>query len=296
MASLARARADRDRPAAAAFTAEPPVLSDRDLAKIMRLVYEESGITLHSGKRALVMARLQKLLRRGGFGSFKDYIRHLQNDKSGHELTAMLDAIATNHTAFFREPQHFTFLTQVVFPGLEAKSAVDPIRGWSAACSTGEEPYTIAMNAFEHFGPGAAGMIRLLASDLSTKALMRAASGLYRPDRVESLPRHLVLKYFEKQPPAQGGGLRVAEPLRRVVEFRHMNLLRDTPRGRPFDFIFCRNVLIYFDRVVQQRVLDLLEDRLAPGGYLFTSHSESLNGLRHGLKWMAPAVYRRAGS
>ena len=273
-----------------------PVLSDRDLATITRLVYVKSGITLHSGKRALVTARLQKLLKRSGVGTFKEYIRQLQDDKSGSELTAMLDAIATNHTAFFREPQHFEFLAKVVLPALRAREETTPILGWSAACSSGEEPYTIAMTAFEVFGGVPGRQLRLLASDLSTKALTRAAEGLYKGERVAGVPRHLVLKYFEKGGTLPAGTLRIAEHIRRVVEFRQLNLLEAPPPGRPLDFIFCRNVLIYFDRSVQQGVVTRLEERLAPGGYLFTSHSESLNGLKHGLTWVAPAVYRREAS
>jgi chemotaxis protein methyltransferase CheR len=280
---------------ASALTAIPE-LSDRDLATITRLVYVKSGIALHSGKRALVTARLQKLLKRSGLSTFKEYIRHLQDDKSGGELTAMLDAIATNHTAFFREPQHFEFLAKVVLPPLRAREETTPILGWSAACSSGEEPYTIAMTAFELFGGEPGRPLRLLASDLSTKALTRAAAGLYKADRVAGIPRHLVLKYFEKGADLPAGTLRIAEHIRRVVEFRQLNLLAAPPPGRPLDFIFCRNVLIYFDRSVQQGVVERLEERLAQGGYLFTSHSESLNGLKHGLTWVAPAVYRRERS
>jgi chemotaxis protein methyltransferase CheR len=273
-----------------------PVLSDRDLATITRLVYAKSGISLHNGKRALVTARLQKLLKRSGFSTFKEYVRHLQNDRSGHELTAMLDAIATNHTAFFREPQHFDFLAKVVLPPLRARDETTPILGWSAACSTGEEPYTIAMTAFEQFGSLPGRPLRLLASDLSTKALARATQGIYKADRVAGLPRYLILKYFEKGADLPAATIRVAEHVRRVVEFRQLNLLEEPPPGRPLDFIFCRNALIYFDRSTQQRVVNRLEQRLGLGGYLFTSHSESLNGLRHGLTWVAPAVYRRERS
>jgi len=270
-----------------------PVLSDRDLATITRLVYAKSGISLHSGKRALVTARLQKLLKRSGFSTFKEYIRYLQNDRSGHELTAMLDAIATNHTAFFREPQHFDFLAKVVLPPLRARGDTTPILGWSAACSTGEEPYTIAMTAFEQLGSTPGRPLRLLASDLSTKALARATEGIYKADRVAGLPRYLILKYFEKGDDLPAAAVRVSEHVRRVVEFRQLNLLEEPPSGRPLDFIFCRNALIYFDRSTQQGVVSRLEQRLGPGGYLFTSHSESLNGLKHGLTWVAPAVYRR---
>jgi chemotaxis protein methyltransferase CheR len=273
-----------------------PVLSDRDLATITRLVYVSSGITLHSGKRALVTARLQKLLKQSGCGTFREYIRHLQDDKSGSELTAMLDAIATNHTAFFREPQHFEFLAKVVLPSLRAREETTPILGWSAACSSGEEAYTIAMTAYEVFGGDSGRPLRLLASDLSTKALTRAVAGIYKAERLDGVPRHLVPRYFEKGGDLPAGTVRIAERIRRVVEFRQLNLLEAPPPGRPLDFIFCRNVLIYFDRSIQQGVVQRLEERLAPGGYLFTSHSESLNGVTHGLTWVAPAVYRRERS
>lgn len=273
-------------PAAAEF-------SDRDLATIVRMVYEKSGITLHHGKRALISARLQKRLRQTGVESFREYVKLLQADASGDELTAMLDAITTNHTSFFREPQHFDYLEHAILPPLRDRSRVTPILGWSAACSTGEEPYSIALTAARVLGEDAGRRVRLLASDISTRAIARASAGLYRADRLAGMPRHLVLKYFQKASGAEPGQLQVSAPVRRLIEFRRLNLLQPAPPGPPFDFIFCRNVMIYFDRVAQQRVVETLERRLAPGGHLFVSHSEGLNGLRHGLTWVAPAIYRR---
>ena len=271
----------------------PPEVSDRDLAAIVQMVYEKSGITLHAGKRALVSARLQKRLRHHGVASFRDYLKLLQDDATGEELTAMLDAITTNHTSFFREPQHFEYLASVVLPPLRDAGRATPLLGWSAACATGEEPYTIAMTAAEVFGPATGHSVRLLASDLSTRAVARASAGIYRADRTTDMPRHLVLKYFQKAVGVQPGLLQVAAPIRQLIEFRRLNLLQPAPPGPPLDFIFCRNAMIYFDRVAQQRVIDTLESRLARGGYLFISHSESLNGLQHGLTWVAPAIYRR---
>src|SRR5579872_2170155 len=208
-------------------------ISDRDLAIIMRIVYEKSGITLHSGKRALVTARLQKLLRLGGFDTFREYVTHLQSDTSGDELTAMIDAIATNHTSFFREPQHFAFLSDVVLSPLCARSESIPILGWSAACSSGEEPYTIALTAFEQFGDDAVRRVRLLASDLSTKALACAETGIYKAERVAAMPRHLVLKYFDRRPTLPHGTVQVTKRVRSLVEFRQLNLLDAPPPGRP---------------------------------------------------------------
>ena len=269
-----------------------PELSDRDLAAIVRIVYERSGITLHAGKRALVTARLQKRLRQGGFDGFRAYVRHLQSDPAGDEVPALLDAIATNHTFFFREPQHFTFLAETVLPPLCDGRERGPILGWSAGCSTGEEPYTMAMTLLERFGEEAASRVRLLASDLSRKALARAAAGVYKAERIADVPRHLSLKYFARRVAHGQELVQVSDAVRRLVEFRHLNLIQPPALPR-FAFIFCRNVMIYFDREAQQRVVAELEARLAPGGYLFTSHSESLNSLSHDLTWVAPSVYRR---
>jgi chemotaxis protein methyltransferase CheR len=267
-------------------------LTDRDLAAVVRLVYERSGITLHEGKRALIIARLQKRVRLGGFRSFGQYLRHVEADASGDELTALLDAIATNHTSFFREPQHFEYLAGVL-PGLVGADRRRPIRGWSAACSTGEEPYSIVMSVIDRLGPDAGARLRLLASDLSTKALATARAGVYKAERVADLPMSVLRAHFDKGMGRQDGLARVTSRVREAVEFRQLNLLRLPAFGPTLDFIFCRNVMIYFDANVQQRVVAALEQALAPGGYLFISHSESLNGVSHGLKWSAPAVYRR---
>lgn len=266
-------------------------LSDRDLFTIARLVYEKTGIHLHEGKRALVAARLQKRLRRGGFRSFRQYVRYVQSDATGDELTAMLDAIATNHTAFFREPRHFEYLASTVLPPLVAGGR--PIRGWSAGCATGEEAYTIAIVLLERLGPDARRRASLLASDLSTKALAAATSGVYAEARLQDVPALLAQRYFTPAPGGSRGWWSVVPEVRALIDFRQLNLLDVAVPGPPLDFIFCRNVMIYFDRDVQQRVVRGLEQRLAPGGYLFVSHSESLSSTTHGLTWVAPSVYRR---
>jgi chemotaxis protein methyltransferase CheR len=264
-------------------------LSEGDLARIVRLVYERSGITLHSGKRALVLARLQKRLRAGGFSSFRDYLSHVESDASGAEVTALLDAIATNHTSFFREPQHFEFLRSTVVPPL----ANAPIRIWSAACSSGEEPVTIAITLLDALEPNHRVRIRILASDLSTKALGIATSGIYTMERVAGIPLDVLRRHFERGLGAHAGRARVAARVRRLIEYRQLNFLEAGELGERFDVIFCRNVMIYFDRDIQQRVVTLLERHLVPGGHLFISHSESLNGISHGLRWVAPAIYQR---
>jgi chemotaxis protein methyltransferase CheR len=266
-------------------------LSDADLSRIVRLVYERSGISLHSGKRALVMARLQKRLRSGGFTSFKKYLELVERDRSGTEVTALLDAIATNHTSFFREPQHFDFLKKTV---LASFAGGKPLRVWSAACSSGEEPVTIAITVLDALQSATPPSIRLLATDLSTKALATASAGVYKMDRVASIPLDILRRHFQKGMGEQAGTARVAPHVRKLIEYRQLNFLDATDLNERFDVIFCRNVMIYFDHTMQQRVVSLLERHLVPGGYLFISHSESLNGTTHGLRWVAPAVYQRS--
>ncbi len=272
---------------------EPLPLSDADLTSIVRLVYDRSGITLHDGKRALIVARLQGRVRRGGFGSFAAYLRHVEADASGEALTGLLDAICTNHTSFFREPAHFEFLTSRALPELRARAGSRRLEGWSAACSSGEEPYSLAIALRAHLGATAPREVGLMASDLSTKALAAARQGVYKLDRVEGLEPAILREYFEKGLGPQHGLARVRRDVRETIEFRRLNLLELPPLGRAFDFVFCRNVMIYFDAKVQQRVVDALERALVPGGYLFISHSESLNAVRHPLQWVAPAVYRK---
>lgn len=271
-----------------------PVLSDRELTQIIRLVRDRSGIALTENKRALVVARLQKRLRTGGFRSFADYLKHVEGDDSGQEVVSLLDAIATNHTSFFREPQHFELLRDRVIP--ELASGGKPIEGWCAACSTGEEPLTIVMTLLETLPERDHGRLRLLASDISTKALAAAESRQFRVERLKDIPIDLLRRYFQRGVGARAGWGRATAELYQPIDFRRLNLLEIDHLGRSFDFIFCRNVMIYFDRPVQQQVVSMLERHLRPGGYLFISHSESLNGISHGLSWLAPAVYWRRPS
>lgn len=283
-------------PAQPDWMLETPRLGRRELGTIIRLVHERSGIALHEGKRALIASRLHKRLKATGATSVGDYLRRLEADASGQELAALLDAMTTNHTSFFREPQHFAFLVERVVPELLARRDGVGIEVWSAACATGEEPYTLAIALLEAVPPSAACRIRVLGSDLSTRALRIAREGVYRIEKVEPVPPPFLKRYFERGLGEQAGLARVRHGVRRLVEFQPLNLLEITSLGRQFPVIFCRNVLIYFDRAAQQRVVTMLERHLVGGGYLFVSHAESLNGLAHGLECVAPAVYRRRGS
>ena len=267
-------------------------LTDRDLRALAELVYDRAGISLHEGKRALVTARLQKRVRAGGFDNFGDYVKFVQTDATGDELVALLDAISTNHTSFYREPQHFDLLASTIAPGV-GPAGLDI---WSAACSSGEEPYTIAMTMADALSADPAGQVRIFASDLSTKVLHAARTAVYKMDRVEGLPREVLKRHFEKGMGQQAGLARVHPRLQAAVTFARLNLLEIGDLKRRFDVVFCRNVMIYFDRTIQQKVVSMLERHLKPGGWLFISHSESLNGIEHELQWVAPAVYRRKES
>lgn len=264
------------------------VLSTRELRAIIELVYDASGISLHDGKRDLVAARLQHRLRQLELPSYGAYIERVRADTSGSELTRLLDAIATNHTSFFREPQHFAFLRDQFVPGLRDEQGAT-VEGWCAAASTGEEPATIAITLLDAGLP----RFRLLASDLSTKALDVARRATYKIDRVRDIAPAMLRRYFERGLGAQEGLARLTPDVRRHIEYRAINLVAMEPLDRQFHFIFCRNVMIYFDRIVQQRVVSMLERQLLPGGYLFISHAESLNGIAHDLQWVEPAVFRR---
>jgi chemotaxis protein methyltransferase CheR len=284
------------RPAPAAWDTgvfEPAPITDKELGAIITLVHRKSGIALHDGKRALVTARLQKRLKALGVGSYTEYLHYLETDATGGELVLLLDAISTNHTSFFREPQHFDLLRAAVIPEWLAARRRGPLHVWSAACSSGEEPYTLAMVLQEALPEPDRRSVRILASDISTKVLGVASTGVYKLDRVKDIPRDLLRKYFERGLGAQEGLARVKRELRQQVTFRQLNLVEIGDLGKRFPVIFCRNVMIYFDREVQQRVVSMLERHLAPGGFLFISHSESLTGIAHTLRWVAPAVYRR---
>jgi chemotaxis protein methyltransferase CheR len=260
------------------------------MSQIVRLVYDRSGITLHEGKKPLVVARLQKRLKALSFATFGEYLRFVEQDRSGDELVQLLDAIATNHTYFYREEQHFTLLAERVIPEMRLQRS--PINIWCAASSTGEEPYTIAMTMLRQRSPVD---FTLTASDISTKALRAAQAGVYKLASVERLPVEWLRQFFEKGLGESAGLVRVRKELRDRVRYQRLNLLDVQSLDTKFDVIFCRNVMIYFDQQVQQRVVSMLERHLRPGGYLFISHSESLNSVKHGLRWIAPAAYQLEG-
>ncbi len=270
-------------------------LSDKQFKLVCRILHEHAGIELNDGKRELVSSRLGRRLRATGCGDYGQYIdRHVADGpgKSG-EFTHFVDALSTNLTSFGRESQHFVHLRDRVLKPIAAGPA-PPVRGWCAACSTGEEAYTLAALLGSCIGP--APQSRLLATDISTRVLATASAGVYPAAEARALPRNLLGKFFEPRRAADGSATVAAgRPLRDIVAFRHLNLMADWPFQGPFDFIFCRNVMIYFDRPTRERLVQRLVGVLAPGGVLYTGHSESLSGGQHGLSVEGPAIYRKAG-
>lgn len=253
--------------------------------KISRFAYDKFGVLLGPGKEELVTARLAPKLRKLGLPNFGAYLTHVERDPSGLAMLEMIDALTTNHTSFFREEQHFRFLTG---PALDLLRKTPSPTIWSAACSSGEEPYSIVMWLNEQ-APDVAQRLRVLATDISTKVLAAAQKGEYPTERVDSMPRPVRLKYFENA----SSGVTVNRDVRARVEFRRLNLIEPIRMHQKFPVIFCRNVMIYFDARTQERLIAQLADFLLPGGYLFVGHSESLSSLKQPLKYVQPAVYRQ---
>ena len=277
----------------------PPVtenrISDQEFQAIRRLVYRQFGINLTEQKKTLVVGRLQKVLKKRGFDTFRDYIDWLSASMSAEALEELANNISTNHTFFYREKAHFEYFSQKILPELTAqkdRSGDRVLRIWCAGCSSGEEPYTLMMLMLEHLGPKLSRWKpRLLATDLSAQILKTAMSGVYEEDRVAELPAVLRNKYFRKTP---DGELSVADEIRSRIDFRRHNLMDPKfPFTKPFDAIFCRNVMIYFDRETRNTLVAKYHQHMAPGGHLFIGHSESLGRGETEFQYVMPAVYRR---
>jgi chemotaxis protein methyltransferase CheR len=276
----------------------PSVLADVEIRpltagefdSIRKLAHEKFGLDLRSGKEQLVAARLGKQLRRLRLRTFHDYYKYVLAEPTGQALIEMIDALTTNHTAFLREGAHFDFLRSKVLPAWHERPSVDI---WSAACATGEEPYSIALSLLEEWGSARRPQVRILATDISTRALETAGRAVYQAERLEGMPPATMQRHFLKGEGRWQGWYRLRPPVREMVEFRRLNLNEPFPSLPQFGAIFCRNVMIYFDRDTQERLVERLAARLEPGGYLFIGHSESLLKSTLDLTYVQPAVYRK---
>lgn len=272
------------------------VLSEKLFQEFSHLVYQKCGINLHEGKKALLQARLNKRLRATGIGSYEEYYDYVLSGEA-NELIFFLDSVSTNLTFFFRESQHFDFLKDVSLPELMEKKRAERnnrLRVWNAGCSTGEEPYTTAMCVLSNLDVPQKWDFRILATDISTRVLEMAARGVYAEEKVMKVPAALRQQYFVKRNGEDGKvEFEVSAALKKIITFRRLNLKEPYPFKGPFDYIFCRNVMIYFDKKTQESLVQRMAGYLAPGGYLFVGHSESLTGLEHPLRYVRPAVYRK---
>ncbi len=268
---------------------QAPALRAPVFEKIRRLAYDKFGLNLTEAKHQLVAARLGKKMRELKIPSYEAYYDLVLADRTGESLIALIDALSTNHTSFLREASHFDFLTKHVLPSLRKRTTIDV---WSAPCSTGEEPYSIAVTILEQLGTPAKPALRIRATDISTKALAIAKKGAYAADRLAAMPVPLIKKYFT---PTGTGSFQIRSEIARMIEFDRGNLIEPMRGTRTYPIIFCRNVMIYFDKPTQERVVTNLSQFLEPGGYLMIGHSESLMGVHHSLEYVQPAIYRKPG-
>jgi len=268
-------------------------ITDSEFKEISEIVYAKYGIHLTEKKRSLVTGRLQQVLKRNDLSSFQEYINYLKNhDESA--MSELVNRISTNHTFFFREYAHFDFLMKVAFPEFEEyhkKKGDKNLRFWCAAASSGEEPYTIGMHMMEYFGANySQWKAGLLATDISEDALRKAMIGKYSLEGVEKIPVQLRQKYFNKADDM----FEVIPALKKEVMYRKFNLMtKSFPFKKNFDLISCRNVMIYFDSITKEELVNKLYDQLRPGGYLFIGHSETLNGLNTPFTYVTSAIYQR---
>ena len=268
-------------------TAPLAALSDADFLRIQAFMYRHAGINLSPAKKALVSGRLQKRLRQRGLNGYGEYFRLVESGREPAETQVAVDLLTTNETYFFRELKHFEFLRDKVLPRLEPGR---PCRVWSAACSSGEEPYSIAMLLADRLGSRP---WEVLASDISSRVLATARTGHYPMSRGELIPKPYYSRFCLKGVGRQEGTFLVDKTLRARVRFFTANLNQALPKLGEFDVIFLRNVMIYFDAATKLEVVRRLTPLLTVGGYLFTGHSESLHGMDIDLKQVQPAIYRR---
>lgn len=272
-------------------------ISDQEFRLFQDLVKAHTGIALTEHKRNLVCSRLGKRLRALGLASFQRYYDHLIAETGQAELENFVNAITTNKTDFYRENWHFEFLEQEIVPALKARVAQTGerrIRIWSAGCSTGEESYTIAITLREAIESLLTWDIRILASDIDTQVLEKAAQAIYPEERVAEIPQPLLERHFRQGTGGQAGLVQVAQEVRNLVTFRRINLLEEPwPIRTVFDCIFCRNVIIYFDKPTQRRLMERFATYLKDGGYLFLGHSESLYGLSDQFAFLRNTMYQK---
>ena len=271
-----------------------PKMREADFRRFSQFITAELGIKLPPAKKTMLEARLQKRLRALGLGSHREYCEFLFSPKGmEQELAQLIDVVTTNTTHFFRESRHFEILAAKVIPDVLRRKGRGRVAVWSAGCSTGEEPYTLAMVLSECAEINPELSFSILATDISTQVLTLAKRAVYAEDRIEGIPEALKRKYLLRSKDRSRRLVRMGPELRSKVNFQRLNFMREFDFREDLDIIFCRNVVIYFDRGTQEELFKRFCGKLIPGGYLFIGHSESLTGMDLPLVQVAPTVYRR---
>ncbi len=267
-------------------------LTDKDFKQLSSYIQGNYGIKMPPAKRIVLQGRLQKRLRKLDIRDFKTYVDYVFSKEGENEIIHMMDVVSTNKTDFYREPIHFEVLTEDLLPALVKEHGRRKINVWSAGCSSGEEPYTLAivLNEFKLNNPGFD--FQILATDISTQMLQHGANAIYKEERIEIVPLNIKRKYFLRSKDRTNSQVRVVRELRDKVKFQRLNFM-DTNYyvNEEFDIIFCRNALIYFERDNQEMVINKLVSKLRPGGYFFLGHSESITNMRVPLKSIRPTIF-----
>ncbi|NCB50666.1 MAG: protein-glutamate O-methyltransferase CheR [Clostridia bacterium] len=267
-------------------------ITQTEFNRLADYIYTNYGIHLKNEKKTLITGRLQNVLVQMNMGSFSEYCDYVMSDKTGEAAVTLMNKVTTNHTFFMREPDHFNYFRDTVLPYLKSSSANRDLRIWSAGCSSGEEPFTLAMIIDEFFGKEKPLWdAKILATDISEKALEKAQKGTYPSNNISTLPLNWKTQYFSS---ANGGTSVISDKLRQEVIFRKFNLMTPSFNFRKkFHVIFCRNVMIYFDEKTKMELINKFYDATESGGYLFIGHSESLNREQTKYKYVMPAAYRK---
>lgn len=278
----------------------PAPITASEYEFIRQTVYEHSRINLGPSKKELVMARLSKRLRALNLASYAEYISFIKSAAGREEMTNLIDSISTNHTYFFREPQHFDFLSQVILPQFCEQdngrhgSTGGTFKVWSAATSSGEEPYTISLILDDYFTGRKNWNWNIFCTDISTRVLAKAQEGIFSKDRLGPVRPDWLVRYFDRGVGESEGFFRVKANLRRNLSFKALNLLAPSyPFRDSFQVVFCRNVMIYFDRETQEELVNKIYPLVQPGGYLIIGHAESLTNIKHPFKLVKPSIYRK---
>jgi len=267
-------------------------LTDNDFNRLRKLVAKHTGISLSDAKRTLVYSRLSRRLRELGLSQFKQYCEIIEQGDTA-EIQNFANAISTNLTAFFRESHHFDYLVETVLPAVFARNADKRLRIWSAGCSTGEEPYSLAMVVKEFAPKNSAWDIKILATDLDTRVLATAKRGVYGPDRISGLSSKQLQQWFAKGTGDQGGNFQVIPELREMITFKPLNLMNDWPMRGSFDIVFCRNVVIYFNKATQRDLFQRMSELIPVKSHLFIGHSETLFNVSEQFDLIGKTIYQR---